>query len=107
MIESGVAPTPAASVFAYNANFRNGCAYIGVVAASPAVSTVAPMAGLGLFISYLFANWPLRRLYATAREYSFERYASGARRVFTIVGRLEDDCYVQGRYWDTLLLQVE
>jgi hypothetical protein len=99
-------PEPLAAAFSYNPDFRNGCAHVGIVASDTDHRELAPLVGFGLFVSYLFRNWPLRRLYAVCREYAYVNFASGINKVFTVVGRLEEDGYANGQYWDTLILQI-
>ncbi len=60
-----------------------------------------------LFISFLFDNWPLRRLYGISREYNYQHFAGGRDRIFRVVGRLRDDVYFDGRYWDNVIVQID
>jgi len=57
-----------------------------------------------LFVSYIFGEFDLRKLYAESLEPNYEQFAHGAGRLFEVEGRLRDHEYVGGRYVDALLL---
>ncbi len=85
-------------VTAYNADFPNGTAYFGVI-------TNRRLTGLGfeataLFLTYLFLNWPFRKLYFEMPAYNQEFIMSGVDRYFKEEGRLKSHEFLLGRYWD-------
>jgi RimJ/RimL family protein N-acetyltransferase len=59
-----------------------------------------------LFITYLFATWSFRKLYAESLAFTWGAVASGVERVFREEGCLRDHEFYQGRYWDLHIAAV-
>jgi RimJ/RimL family protein N-acetyltransferase/acyl carrier protein len=95
---------PVGLVSCFDPDFRNRHAYVAAVA-DPEVKGNGLMAeATRLFVSYLFGEFDLRKLYAESLEPNYEQFAHGAGRLFEVEGRLREHEYVGGRYVDALLL---
>ncbi len=94
-------------VQAYGANFRHRTGKLAVLFASRVRGQGAPMVATGLFISYVFQTFDLRKLYAEIPEFNYPLFESGEGRFFEIEGRLADHEYHGGRYFDTVLLAID
>jgi len=97
---------PVGLVTCFEPDFRNRYAYIAAVADRRFESSGLVLEGMTMLISYVFAQFDLRKLYAESLESDFERYASGNGRVFEVEGRLRDHEYVNGGYEDYLVSSV-
>ena len=93
-------------VCAYDPRMEQGCASIALVrtAADPGHGEV--LEGLGLLIDHLFATWPLRKLYAEVPGFNADGLVAADDPVVRVEGRLVDHCYVQGRWWDQIILAI-
>ncbi len=95
---------PVGVVSCFDPDFRNRYAYVAAVA-DPSVQGNGLMAeATRLFVSYVFGEFDLRKLYAESLEPNYEQFAHGAGRLFEVEGRLRDHEYLGGRYVDALLL---
>jgi hypothetical protein len=97
---------PVGLVMAYQANLQDGHARFAATRLDGSVRSPRLLFGLALFLDYLFACWPLHKLYMETPAYNFEQFASGAGTAFTIEGRLRDHVYLGGRHWDHYILAV-
>ena len=100
---------PVGLVSAYNANFRDGWAYLASVSSPRYVGSGALVDGLRTFITYLFAHWPFRKLYFETNEFNEPRFGTYNRLGFVEEGRFKDHHYFNGKYWDhiTASLRVD
>jgi len=95
---------PVGIVSCFDPDFRNRYAYVAAVA-DPSVQGNGLMAeATRLFVSYVFGEFDLRKLYAESLEPNYEQFAHGAGRLFEVEGRLRDHEFMGGRYVDALLL---
>jgi RimJ/RimL family protein N-acetyltransferase/acyl carrier protein len=95
---------PVGVVSCFDPDFRNRYAYVAAVA-DPAMQGNGLMAeATRLFVTYLFGEFDLRKLYAESLEPNYEQFAHGAGRLFEVEGRLREHEYLGGRYVDALLL---
>ncbi len=91
-------------VSAYNADLRNGFAYVSVLLDPRAQRRGWPLEGLALFIDLLFATEPIRKLYfETSEPLSRERLLSG---LVHEEGRLQDHERWPDGYRDMKVLAV-
>lgn len=97
---------PVGLVTCFEPDFRNRYAYIAAVADRRYEASGLVLEGMTMLISYVFAQFDLRKLYAESLEPDFNRYASGDGRVFEVEGRLRDHEYVDGGYQDYILSSV-
>lgn len=100
IIETPEPRKPAGLVVAYNPDQANGNVYLGVLIDNAYHRKAWPMEGILMFVDYMFQNWPFRHLYAETTEYSAAHFSSGAKTLFEEEGRLRENTYFQGRYWD-------
>ena len=101
-------PAPVGIVYAYDASMQDGHAYVAVARFAPereGLSTTL-MTAAGLFFQYVFACWPLRKLYMDVAEFNYDQFASGAGRFFEEEGRLREHLFLDGRLWDQLTLAL-
>jgi hypothetical protein len=94
-------------IAAYGADLRNGHCSFGLAcvpdlprAPSPAFDAVV------LFVDYLFALWPLHKVYAEAPGFAFAQYASAVPVLFEQEGLLREHDFYMGRRWDKHILAV-
>lgn len=97
---------PVGLVTCFEPDFRNRYAYLAAVADRGFEDSGLVLEGMTMLISYVFAQFDLRKLYAESLESEFERYASGSGRVFEVEGRLRDHEYVDGSYQDYVVSSV-
>lgn len=95
---------PLAHVVAYNASFENGTCYIGAVGSEGGQVGGLTIEGVAVFLSYVFASWPMRKVYAEVPAYSYGAFSSGAGRYFTEEGRLREASFHGDHYWDVHIL---
>lgn len=106
LIELREPRTPVGLTVAYNADLANGTLYLGVLIDPAFHKKSWPLEGVLLFVDYLFRNWPLRKVYAEAPEFSALAFASGSQHLFVEEGRLREHQFFQGRYWDYVYFAV-
>jgi len=97
---------PVGLVTCFEPDFRNRYAYVAAVADRRFEASGLVLEGMTMLISYVFAQFDLRKLYAESLEADFQKYASGGGRVFEVEGRLRDHEYVDGGYQDYILSSV-
>jgi hypothetical protein len=102
------AGTPIGVLSAYQADQRNGhCRVAAARLESGDSMDTSFMAGVGLFLEYLFAGWPFRKLYLETPEFNLNQFASAVDRgIFRVEARLEEFMFLADRYWDVLFLSV-
>jgi RimJ/RimL family protein N-acetyltransferase len=97
---------PVGFVSAFEPDFRNRYAYIAAVADPQWEQSGLVLEGAALLISFLFAQFDLRKVYAESLASNFERFASGNERIFTVEGRLRDHEYIDGAYEDFVVAAI-
>jgi hypothetical protein len=107
VVEGGRRVGLAGLVAAYQPDLANGTAWLAVAATSPHLGGGLALEGTALFVSHLFATFPLRRLYAEVPGHSFAAIASGLGRWFVEEGRLAEHSSHAGRYWPLHVLTIE
>jgi hypothetical protein len=79
---------------AFNHDARNQHAHLGMLRAgsehTASLADIAFVEGAALFVDWLFADWPLRKLYAHMPGPAFDRVASGRHRLFVEEAVLRD-----------------
>jgi hypothetical protein len=93
-------------VTAYQANFQDGHARLAALAFDPRRPGPLMPIAVGLFIEYVFRCWNFRKLYMDVAEYNLPQMASGLGDLFAIEGRLREHYYLDGEYWDKLILSL-
>lgn len=93
-------------VSSFEPNFRHRYAYLAAVADPAFKDSGLVLEGMTLLISYLFAEFDLRKLYAESIESNFAQFQTGAARVFEVEGRLRAHEYVHGNYQDFVILAI-
>jgi len=92
-------------VVAYNYVPRDTTCYLAVVT-DPACGG-GTLEATGLFVRYLFACWPLRKIYIEAADFNIRQYASGLRSGLLVSeGLLKEHHYFDDRYWDLQILAI-
>jgi RimJ/RimL family protein N-acetyltransferase/acyl carrier protein len=94
-------------VSAFELDARNRTVHLAVIEDPEWVGSGLALEGVAVFLSYLFAQFDLRKVYAECLADNYAAFASGAGRVFDVEGRLREHEYVDGRYEDVYLLAVE
>lgn len=93
-------------VTAFSADFQDGHAHLAALSFDPNGNSMTMMLGVGLFIDYVFKCWNFRKLYLDTAEYNYPQFASGAGKFFEVEGRLREHHYLDGEWWDHLILAV-
>jgi RimJ/RimL family protein N-acetyltransferase len=103
MVELKSDRRPLGTVSAYNAEFRDGHAKLAAVSALNAPHGGAFLQGVTLFIDYLFAQFPFRKLYGEVAEVNLPAFRSGLGRLFVEEGCLRGHAFHDGRYEDLIV----
>jgi hypothetical protein len=90
----------------YQASLRNGTLWIAGVTDPDFHGERASLEGLFLFVKYLFATWPLRKLYMEIPEFNLSQFGSGLRRLWHEEGRLRGEIYYHNERWDTVTVAL-
>jgi hypothetical protein len=92
-------------VVAYNANPIDQTTYLAVL--SQAKYGAATMEGVLLFVRYILAFWPFRKLYVELPEYNLPQFATAVKAGLLVEeGRLFENSYYSDRYWDKLIMSI-
>jgi len=94
-------------VFAYNVNLRDRTGYLAMAVVPWLHGRGVAVEAGGLFVSYMFSNWELRKLYGETVDFELQHYwTGGTDKLFHEEGRLRDHVYYGGRYWDMHLFAI-
>lgn len=96
--------TPIGVVAGYGADYRNGFARVAAVCDPMYEKRGWPVEGWHLFLDYVFASMPLRKLYADVLEFNASLFSAGLLKDFEVEGRLTKHEYLDGQYWDLFVL---
>ncbi|MEJ5255945.1 MAG: GNAT family N-acetyltransferase [Acidimicrobiales bacterium] len=94
-------------VSAFEPDPRNRTVHLAVLQDPEWAGSGLALEGVAVFLSYLFSQFDLRKVYAECLEGNYTPFASGSGRFFDVEGRLRAHEYVDGRYEDVYLLAVE
>jgi acyl carrier protein len=94
-------------VQAVAANLIDGHARITTTSRPERIGSGWAVEGLGLFVSYLFATFPLRKLYAEVPSFAWATVASGEGTAFTVEGVLKGHRYANGQWWDVSVVAID
>jgi RimJ/RimL family protein N-acetyltransferase/acyl carrier protein len=97
---------PVGLVTSYGADFRNGRSHIAIIVEPETQGRGSAMEAMRLFIDYLFAVFPLRKLVAEIFEFNWHQFSAGEGRVFATEGVLKEHEFHDGRYWDLYLVAI-
>lgn len=97
---------PVGLVVANRADFRSQHCYLAAVLEPGAAPTGWGMEVLGLFISYLFESFNLRKIYFESLSFNLSQFASGIGRFFVEEGRLRGHDFYGGRWWDLHVMAI-
>lgn len=87
-------------------NFRDGYAYVSVVAMDEVHGTGLVAEGALVGANYAFTTWPFRKLYLEVAMPNYPAFRSGLDRFFVEEGRLRRHVFMAGEYHDMLILAV-
>jgi RimJ/RimL family protein N-acetyltransferase len=93
----------------YNLDMRNGHCYVAVVVAPEALGQGYGRETLGVVLQYVFAVWPVRKVYAEVPGFTFEGVEVGVADapvmgIFNVEGRLRSHLYVDGEFHDMVIV---
>jgi RimJ/RimL family protein N-acetyltransferase len=90
-------------VIAYNADFRHRFCYAAVVMHPRLHRSGMGVEAFMALARYIYYGWDFRMILMETVGLAFENFASGERAgYFTVEGRIRDQFYYGGRYWDGL-----
>lgn len=113
VVRSAATNDPVGLVVAYAADLRSGHCFVGAVMREEEVGGGLGLRSLVLLIDYLFGTWPFHKVFAEVPEFTNEAFALKGHSLgdgpgaFKIEGRFEDYLFLNGRYWDMLIVGVE
>ena len=90
----------------YNSDMRHGYSYLGAAKFDMNDRTGRFMDGVILFIDYVLATWPFRKLYMETPEYNYPQIRSGVGRLLVQEGTLAQHIWLADRYWDLHVLAL-
>jgi RimJ/RimL family protein N-acetyltransferase len=99
-------PDPLGVAAVRSPDFRNHHAHFAGALAPHCMGSGWPLEGMLLFLDYVFATWPFRRLYFESIDYIADRYGSFAERYMQLEGRLEEHMFRGGSYRDLLIYSL-
>jgi hypothetical protein len=91
---------------AYNQNFQDQHAYLAAMSFDAMSPNPLMVLGTAIFIEYVFTCWSLRKLYMELPEFNLPQFGSAVGSLFAEEGRLREDMYYDGRYWDKVVLAL-
>jgi RimJ/RimL family protein N-acetyltransferase len=106
LVERLEGSVPLGTVIAYGEDFRNGHAKIAAVFSPTLASGGAFLEGAELFINYLFATFPLRKLYGDVVALNLDSFISALGRVIVEEGRLRQHVFAEGTYHDLVIIAI-
>jgi acyl carrier protein len=98
---------PVGLVSCFGADFRNRHAHIGVLGDPAWRNSGLIVAGAWQFITYLFEQFDLRKLYAEVLASNLVHLLTGVDRLFEVQGKLMDHEFLDGRYQDLYVLALD
>lgn len=93
-----------ASIYQYD--FQDQHAYLAAATFEPGQRSPLMVHGLALFLNYVFTCWNFRKLYLELPEYNVTRLSSSLGDLLVEEGRLREDIYYDGRWWDKVTLSL-
>jgi hypothetical protein len=86
----------------YNARVDFGYAFVAMTRFAPAAGEVGSemIEGGYLFLSFIFRNWGIRKLYAEVPGFNWELFEQAQGNFFQVEGTLRDHDYFDGKFWD-------
>jgi RimJ/RimL family protein N-acetyltransferase len=87
-------------VVAYSPDFRSQHAYYGTVFAEQHVGHGLGAEATLAFIQFVFATWPMRRIYTELPEFNADGMTERATSFLDLDATLRDYHFFAGRYWD-------
>lgn len=90
----------------FSANFQDGHAHLAATRFNPNDQSPLMLMGFGLFVDYVFSCWNFRKLYLDSTEFNYPQFASGIGRIFSCEGRLREHHFLNGQFWDHLILAI-
>jgi RimJ/RimL family protein N-acetyltransferase len=97
---------PVGLVSSFEADFRHRYVRIAACSTPEFEATGLVLEGVALLVSYLFATFDFRKIYAESLEANYTQFALGEGRLFEVEGRLKEHEYVDGRYQDFVLMAI-
>jgi len=98
---------PVGWVQAFNADLANGHVEVALARLSPRPLSRAFVEGIVLFFSYLFDNWPLRKLYFHIAEFNLHHFENMIGRYLHLQGQLTEHLWAGGRTWDLFVFSLD
>ncbi len=96
---------PIGLVSAYGAS-RAGYCYVATVLCPSFVGSGLGLLSTAMFLDYLFANFPLRKIYLEIGAYNLSQMVNLLNRFFDFEGKLAEHEYFSGRYHDLLIFSM-
>lgn len=98
--------SPVGVVSLYEVSFQDGVGKIAAAKFDLTDLTPRMIVGILIFLRYVFAAWPLRRLYFDVPEFNLEQFGSALREYLEVEGRFKESHFAAGRYWDRYTLTL-
>lgn len=96
---------PLATTILYRADLANGHAYFALLSDGAQASSLV-IEGCLLFLRYVFATWPFRKLYAEVPGFNLTQFQSAIGSYLKEEAVLEEHDYHDGAYWPLYILSL-
>ena len=90
----------------FDADFRNGHARLATILDPEYLGLGWPLESSEIFIDYIFATFPFRKLYGDILEFNSDALHSSLPDLARVEGRLHEHEYYGGRYWDLVTIAI-
>lgn len=94
-------------VSSYSPYWEGGSCYLAAARIGDQSRMGSKMVGaVALAIDYIFNGWPIRKIYFETAEYNFVQFDGAVGRFLEEEGRLREHVFLNGRYWDQIILAL-
>lgn len=90
----------------YGANFRHGTAQVAMFMAEETHTSGEGVEAIGIFVDFLFARYPFRKVYGESIAFNYSQFASGVGRLFQLEGVLKAHEVHLGMEYDCMVLAI-
>lgn len=90
----------------YNANLREGWAYIAALSDSKWLRSGHAIEAIELLLNYVFEVWPLRKIYGEVIDFNRDQFKYLPEGIAAEEGRLTQHVFYGDRFWDLVTLAI-
>jgi RimJ/RimL family protein N-acetyltransferase/acyl carrier protein len=93
-------------VTTYNANLREGWAYLAALSDPKWLQRGHIIEGIELLLNYVFEGWPLRKIYLEVIDFNRDQFKYLPEGLAAEEGRLREHVFHGHRYWDLVTMAI-